>query len=136
MVTADDVRWLALSLPRTTEHLVHGRWKFRVRSIVYASLSEDESSMGCGFPKEERADAVAAEPGKFSMPSIADQRFGWIHVRLAALERDELVELIVDAWRSVVPKFVIRDHLGDPVDLDRAVAAADRRARGSAAAPE
>jgi hypothetical protein len=128
VATADDVRWLALSLPRTTEHLVHGRWKFRVKAIVYASLSEDETIMGCGFPKEQRIDAVAAEPEKFAMPSVSDQRFNWIHVRLAAVDRAELTELVVDAWRMVVPKFVVREHLGDPPDLERAIRAADRRA--------
>jgi hypothetical protein len=128
MATADDLRRLALSLPRTTEHLVRGRWKFRVKAIVYASLSEDETTMGCAFPKEERMDAVAAEPEKFAMPSVADQRFNWIHVRLAAVDRAELTELVVDAWRMVVPKFVVRAHLGDPPDLERAVRAAERHA--------
>jgi len=34
MVTVDDVRQLALSLPRTEEALVRDRVKFRVRGLV------------------------------------------------------------------------------------------------------
>ena len=39
MVTVEDVRSLALGLPRTTEALVRGRVKFRVGQIVYVSRS-------------------------------------------------------------------------------------------------
>jgi hypothetical protein len=48
--TVDDVRAVALTLPRTTEHLVHDRVKFRVGSIVYAALSRDEEWLGFAFP--------------------------------------------------------------------------------------
>ena len=37
--TLDAVRRVAMSLPRTEEHLIHGRVKFRIRSIVYVALS-------------------------------------------------------------------------------------------------
>src|SRR5262249_35167314 len=62
MVPADDVRRVALSLPRTEEKLVRDRVKFRVGRIVYVSLSPDETAMGFGYPKEERAALIAAEP--------------------------------------------------------------------------
>jgi hypothetical protein len=60
--------------------------------------------MGVGFPKEERAGAVAAEPEKFLMPMTSDLRYQWIRVRLAALDEDELRELLTEAWRMVVSK--------------------------------
>jgi hypothetical protein len=110
MVTADDVRAIATSLPRTVERLVRDRVKFNVGRIVYVALSRDETIMGCGFPKEEREHAVAAEPDKFAMPSVGDQRYHWIHVDLAAIDRDELRELVTDAWRLVVPKTVARQY--------------------------
>ena len=106
MVTADDVRAIAMSLPRTEEHLIHDRVKFRVGRIVYAALSRDEATLGFGFPREERADLIAAEPDKFSMPRLSDQRYNWCHARMSQLAPDELRELILDAWRMVVPKKV------------------------------
>ncbi|MGB3444395.1 MAG: MmcQ/YjbR family DNA-binding protein [Actinophytocola sp.] len=110
MVTEEDVRAIATGLPRTVERLVRDRVKFNVGRIVYVALSRDELTMGCGFPKEEREAAIAAEPGKFSMPGVGDQRYQWIHVALAAIDRDELAELVTDAWRRCVPKTVAREY--------------------------
>jgi len=104
VVTIDDVRRLALSLPRTEEKLIGDRVKFRVGRLVYASISPDETLMGFGFPKEERAALVAAEPAKFLMPIPSDERYNWVRVRLAAIDAAEMTELVVDAWRMVVPK--------------------------------
>ncbi|MGY0233952.1 MmcQ/YjbR family DNA-binding protein [Longispora urticae] len=110
-VTADDVRAIALSLPRTTEHLVRDRVKFRIRSIVYLSLSPDETLMGFGFPKEEREALVAAEPDKFLMPVPSDERYNWVRARMAALDPAELRELVVDAWKMCVPKKVALEYM-------------------------
>ena len=104
MVTAQDVRRVALSLPRTEEGLVRDRVKFRVGRIVYAAISPDESAMGFGFPKEERAALIAAEPEKFFMPIKSDERYNWVRAWLAALDQAELRELVVDAWCMVVSK--------------------------------
>lgn len=110
-VGADDVRRLALSLPRTTEGLVRDRVKFRVGRIVYLALSPDETLLGFAYPKEERVALVAGEPGKFLMPVASDERYNWVRVRLAALDATELRELVVDAWRMVVPKRVASEYL-------------------------
>jgi hypothetical protein len=106
MVTADDVRRVALSLPRSYEALVRDRVKFRVGRIVYLSLSRDETVMGFAFPREERAALVAAQPDTFLMPVRSDERYNWVRVRLAAIDEAELREIVVDAWRMVVPKRV------------------------------
>ena len=111
-MTVDDIRGWALSLPRTEEHLIHDRVKFRVGKIVYAAISRDETVMGFGFPREERAALVAAEPGTFSLPRPSDMRFHWVHVTLAVIGPEEMRELLTDAWRMVVPKRVAAAHLG------------------------
>jgi hypothetical protein len=106
MVTADDVRELGVRLPRAYEAVVRSRVKLRVGSIVFVAFSPDETSMGFAFPKEQRDALVASEPAKFAMPEPADLRYNWVIARLAALDRDEMYELVVDAWRICVPKFV------------------------------
>jgi hypothetical protein len=111
MVTADDVRRVALSLPRTYEGLVGDRVKFKVGRYVYASLSADEKSMGFGFPKEERAALVAAEPDKFFMPIRSDLRYNWVRVWLDAIDEEEMRELVTDAWRMCVPRKLAAQHL-------------------------
>ena len=86
MVTIEDVRSLAQSLPRTTEGFVRGRVKFRVGRIVYIAFSHDETLMGFAFPKEEREWLVGTEPHKFLMPRQSDLRYNWVVVRLAEIE--------------------------------------------------
>ena len=109
-VTLDDVRELALSLPRSYEAIVRGRVKFRVGQIVYVAFSRDEETMGFGFPKELRDALVQSEPHKFSLPSQSDMRFNWVHVRLAAIDADEMRDLVEGAWAMCVPKRVAAEY--------------------------
>ena len=113
MVTVDDVRAVALSLPRTHEALVRDRIKFRVGRIVYLAFSRDDTMMGFAFPKEERDVLIASEPDKFLLPKASDLRYHWVVVRLAAIDATEMREIVVEAWRMVVPKRVAAEHLGD-----------------------
>ncbi|WP_101949915.1 MmcQ/YjbR family DNA-binding protein [Mycobacterium sp. 3519A] len=106
MITVDDVRRIAAGLPRAYEVVVRDRIKFRVGRIVFVAFSRDETVMGVGFPKEERAAMAAAEPDKFMLPRPSDMRYNWIAVRLDAIDLDEVRELVVDAWRMCVPKKV------------------------------
>lgn len=113
MVTIGDVRELVAPLPRSYEALVRDRVKFRVGRIVYLAFSRDETLMGFAYPKEERAALVASDPAKFFMPKTSDLRYNWVVVRLAAIDLDELRELVLDAWRMVVPKRVAAEQLGE-----------------------
>ena len=110
MVTIDDVRAVASTLPRSYEVLVRDRVKFRVGRIVYLAFSRDESEMGFAFPKEEREALVASEPDKFMMPSRADMRYHWVDVRMDAIDEAEMRELVIDAWRMAVPKRVAAEY--------------------------
>ena len=106
VITVDDVRRITSTLPRAYEVVVRDQIKFRVGSIVFAAFSRDETVLGVGFPKEERAAMVEAEPDKFMLPRPSDMRYNWIHVRLDAIDLTELRELVVDGWRMCVPKKV------------------------------
>ena len=112
MTTVEDVRRLCLSLPRTTEHLIRDRVKFRVGSLVYVAFTRDETEMGFAFPRLEREALVESEPEKFLMPEPSDMRYQWVVARMAALEVEEMTELVTDAWTMVVPKFLVRERLG------------------------
>jgi hypothetical protein len=104
MVTIEDVRRFALSLPRTTEALVRGRVKFRVGRLVYVSFSQDGTVMGFAFPKEQRDWLVGGSPDKFMLPDRSDLRYHWVLVPMAAIDEKEMRELVIDAWRMAVPK--------------------------------
>ena len=111
VVTVDEVRVVASVLPRSSEGLVRGQVKFRIDGrIVWLALSKDGSTMGFAFPKELRQALVDAEPEKFSLPRPSDMRYHWVHVRMAALEADEMRELVEDAWAFCAPKQVAEEY--------------------------
>jgi hypothetical protein len=110
VVTAEEVRAVASKLPRTNEGLVRGEVKFRVGRIVYLAISRDGSTMGFAFPKDWRNALVESEPEKFSLPSEHDMRYHWVHVDLSVIDRDELRDLVEDAWAFTVPKSVAEEY--------------------------
>ena len=103
MAAIEDGRPLGAELERSYPVYVRGRLKFRVGQIVYVAFSQDESVMGFAFPKDEREALVRSAP-HFHLPAESDLRFHWVHADLAALDPTEARELVVDAWRMVVPK--------------------------------
>jgi hypothetical protein len=111
MITAEQVRRVAMSLPRTTEGLVRDWVRFRVGRIVYVSTSPDETIVGFGFPKEERAALITSEPEKFFMPVRSEERYNWVESWMAALDPDEMREYVIDAWCMVVAKRVSAAYL-------------------------
>ena len=112
MTTIEDVRAVVADLPRSYEAIVRDRVKFRVGRLVYLGFSRDETIMGFAYPKEERDALVAARPDTFLMPSVGDQRYNWVLARLDALDESEMRELVLDAWRMVVPKKLAAEVLG------------------------
>src|SRR5213080_1587331 len=112
-VTVAEVQEVARTLPRASEAFVRGRVKFRVGRIVFLAFSKDGSTMGFGFPKEWRAALVDSEPGKFSLPSESDMRYHWVHVRLDALDAEEMRDLVENAWALCVPKRVAEEYAAD-----------------------
>jgi hypothetical protein len=110
VVTIDDVRAIAETLPRSSEALVRGRVKFRIGRIVYLAFSRDGSTMGFAFPKEWRDALVESEPEKFSLPSQSDLRYHWVHVDLSAIDEEEMCQLVEDAWAFTVPKRVAEEY--------------------------
>lgn len=108
--TVEDLRPLGAGLERSYEVHVRGRLTFRVGQIVYAAFSLDGTVVGFAFPREEREALVAGDPQPFHLPSTSDLRFHWVHATLAALDPVEARELVVDAWRMVVPKKLSRAY--------------------------
>ena len=68
--------------------------------------------MGFAFPKEERADLVASRPDRVrAAAGVRPPLPLGGRPRLDALDVEEMRELVLDAWRMVVPKKVARAHL-------------------------
>jgi len=81
-----------------------------VNAASASAVSLDERVMGFAFPKEERAALVASDQLTFQLPRESDLRFNWVHADLEALDPAEPRELVVDAWRMVVPQKTARAY--------------------------
>jgi hypothetical protein len=104
MVTEDDVRRVALSLPATVEQPYNRLPGFRVRNHLFLRMHElpDALLVGCEN-LEVRDELLAAEPDKFFITSHYDG-YPAVLVRLSRVDLDELTELITDSWRLSAPR--------------------------------
>jgi hypothetical protein len=103
MVTEDDVRRVALSLPATTEKPSYGTPGFRVKDKLFARIREegDVLVVWVGDLGEKEA-LIASEPDKFFTTPHYDGH-PTVLVRFGAVEVDELTELLTDAWHIRAP---------------------------------
>lgn len=103
MVTEDDVRRLALSLPATTEKPSYGTPGFRVKDKLFARMREEGDVLVVWVEDEGEKDAlIASTPDTFFTTPHYDGH-PMVLIRLTAVELDELSELLTDSWRLRAP---------------------------------
>jgi hypothetical protein len=120
MADLEDVRRISLTLPGTdAEHgsaiLIKGKykgfawtWNERVhpkkpRVPNYEVLAIRTASV------EERDILISADPEKFFTEPHYNG-FPAVLVRLAKIGVDELEELLIDGWRSIAPKDLVKEY--------------------------
>jgi hypothetical protein len=106
MASEDDVRTIALGLPETSERSSYGSPGFRVKDKLFARIREPGVLMVRTADEAEKEFLIRAEPDKFFTIPHYDG-YPSVLVRLAAVDRDELAELLTDAWRTRAPKRVL-----------------------------
>lgn len=102
MASEADVRELALSLPATTEKPSYGTPGFRVRDRLFARIREEGVLVLWRESEEEKEALVEAEPEKFFTTPHYDG-YPNILIRLDAVDREELSELLEESWRLRAP---------------------------------
>ena len=104
MVTDDDVRRIALSLPETAEKPYNRLPSFRVRGNLFVRVHElpDTLFVRCA-DLDERNELLKAGPGKFFITPHYDGYPG-ILVRLSQVDSGEVTELVTESWRICAPK--------------------------------
>ena len=96
MASNDDVRELALGLPQTKEKPSYGTPGFRVKDKLFARLREDPDALVLWSDEKELL--LGAEPEKFFTTAHYDG-YPMILVRVEAVDREELLELLTDSYR-------------------------------------
>jgi hypothetical protein len=99
----DTVRRFALTLPETEERETWETATFRVRSKIFMMFSEQERHAWVKSTHDEQRALVAQDPDTFFVPPYVGPS-GWVGVVIHSVERDEMCELVTEAWRLTAPK--------------------------------
>src|SRR5688500_12368164 len=103
MITADEIREIALALPETSEQMTWGHPTFRVGKKMCAGMAIDGTNARFKSSKAEQAALVANDPDTFSVAAYGG-RYGWVEVQTASADPRQVRELIVESWRLTAPK--------------------------------
>jgi hypothetical protein len=122
VATWDDVRELALALPGVEEATSRGTAVWRVGKLVVwdrPMRPRDREELGADLPEGPILGAAVADEGeKRALIAAEPEYFFTVHhldgypavlVRLDAIPRDRLVEVITDAWLAVAPKKLVAE---------------------------
>lgn len=100
--TADDVRAIARRLPEVTERPAWDMACLRVGDRIFASMPPDETWVAVRVGEGENRALAAERPAVFSVPHHY-RNSPMVVVQLAAVDRQELAELLTEAWRLRAP---------------------------------
>ena len=117
-MTIDELRaFCLLELPGTHEKETWGDAEhagditFRVRDKIYLITGQDGGSASLRTDRANQSDLLAAFPDAVSVAPYVG-RFGWVIVRLDAIDPAIVRDIIVAAWRRTAPKALVAAHDG------------------------
>lgn len=108
-VDFETVRELALELPGVAEGTAYGTPALRVKGKFLARLREDGETLVVKLDFDSREMLLQADSEVFFTTPHYDG-YPSVLVRLAAIERDALQEILVTAWRLQAPKKLVADY--------------------------
>lgn len=110
MATYADARRIVAELPGASEVDVPewGHPTFRVNNKMFASGSPESPTMSVKASKEDQAELIAAHPETYAVARYVG-RYGWVEVTLSGVDKEELRELLLEAWRRTAPKKLVRE---------------------------
>jgi hypothetical protein len=97
-----DVVELVEQLPEVVRSDHDRYWRFDVRRRVFGYLWEPTRTVGLKQTIAEQLALVAERPEVFEV-QFTMGGFGWVVVQLEGVEREELAELVFEAWRLTAP---------------------------------
>ena len=102
----DTVRRFALALPDAVEQETWGTPTFRVRKKIFAMFAEGEREAWIKSTHDEQRALTQTDPATFFVPPYVGPS-GWVGVRFRTVDRDEMRELLTEAWRLTAPKRLV-----------------------------
>jgi hypothetical protein len=104
---ADAMRRLALALPDAEERETWGDITFRIRNKMFVVMGADGREASIKATREEQQALIHEAPETYYVPSYVGQH-GWVGVRVSKADRDEVRELVTEAWRMTAPKRLVK----------------------------
>lgn len=106
-MTVSELRALVLSLPGMVEAEHHGSPDFRINNKIVVNLDEAAGQITVKLSLNDQMALMERDDGAFSLPG-GWAKFGWTTIHLDVAGRDEIEEIVIDAWRRVAPKKLVR----------------------------
>ena len=109
MASIDDFLGLVAQLPGV-ERTDKARWsQFDTAGQRFGYLWEPTETVGLKQTIAEQLALVGERPDTFEVQFTA-YGFGWVVVHLERVERDELAELVFEAWRLSAPADLVDER--------------------------
>ena len=106
MITSEEVRGFALSLPEAAELETWGHPTFRVRNKMFMGMGNKGLGASVKASLDEQDALIQSHPETFAVPQYVG-RFGWVSVQLSSVDPTLMRELIIEAWRRTAPKRLV-----------------------------
>ncbi|MGH2595216.1 MAG: MmcQ/YjbR family DNA-binding protein [Actinomycetota bacterium] len=104
---AATVRATALSLPDVEERETWGTATFRVRNKIFAMCSDNEREVWIKATHDEQRALIAMDPQTYFFPPYVGPS-GWVGAKVRSADRDEIRELLTEAWRMTATKRAVK----------------------------
>lgn len=113
MISIQQARETALSLPEAEEKKHFDIPDFRIKNKVFATLHEKEhrmvvkltavdQSVFCAFDKE----VIFPVPGGWG-------RQGWTFINLKKIRKEMFLDALTTAWKTVAPAHMVKKYFGE-----------------------
>jgi len=101
-ITWDTVREIVLGFPEFEEGISYGTPAFKVDGKLFVRLHQGGDSVVVRIDEAERRMRMQADPKAFY---ITDHylAYPWMLVRLSAVRRADLADLLLESWRLRAP---------------------------------
>jgi hypothetical protein len=108
-VTWETVREIVRHLPGCEEGTSYGTPAFKVRGKLFVRLHQTEPSIVVRIEEADRTMRMQADPAAFY---ITDHYapYPWMLVRLSAVSRDDLADLLEESWRLRAPQRLLAEY--------------------------
>jgi hypothetical protein len=103
-----------MALPESEEGTSYGTPAFKVRGKLFVRLHDSGHSLVVRIEAAERDMRMQADPKAFYITDHY-RPYPWMLVKLSAVRRDDLADLLKESWRLSAPKRLLAAYDGDRI---------------------